>query len=219
MVPVVLLSDGYLSSASEPWKLPEIDKLPKIEVKHPKAVANEKFLPYARDPKTLARPWAIPGTPGLEHRIGGLSKADLTGNVSYDPDNHQKMVNLRAQKVADIANDIPKLEVRGKESGKLIVVGWGGTYGSIYQAVTECSRQNIEVSQIHLHHINPFPKNLGDILKKFEKILIPELNSGHLRMLLRNAYPELAAKMIGLNKVEGHLFKVYEVYQKIKGLL
>jgi 2-oxoglutarate ferredoxin oxidoreductase subunit alpha len=220
MVPVVYLSEGYLSSASEPWKLPELDKLPKIEVKHPKASdINGAFLPYSRDPKTLARPWAIPGTPGLEHRIGGLSKADGTGNVSYDPDNNQKMMNLRAEKVQRIADDIPALTVRGPESGKVLVLGWGGTYGPIFQAVTECSRQNIQVSQVHLHHINPFPKNLGDILKKFEKILVPELNSGHLKMLLRNAFPDVASKIIGLNKIQGQPFKVFEVYTKIKELL
>lgn len=219
MVPVVYLSEGYLSSASEPWKLPELDKLPKIEIKHPKTVEGHgKFLPYTRDPKTLARPWAVPGTPGLEHRIGGLSKADLTGNVSYDPDNNQKMINLRAEKVQRIADDIPLLKVRGPESGNVLVLGWGGTYGAIYQAVTECSRQGMQVSQAHLHYLNPLPKNLGEILKPFKKILVPELNSGHLKMLLRNAFPELAARITGLNKVQGHPFKVFEVVAKIKEL-
>lgn len=219
MVPVVILSDGYLSSASEPWKLPDINKLPKIEVKHPKAVPGEKFLPYKRDEKTLARPWAIPGTPGLEHRIGGLSKADLTGNVSYDPDNNQKMIHLRAEKVQRIAQSIPELEVRGAQSGDLLVLGWGGTYGAIYQAVDEMVQQKKSVSQAHLMHLNPFPKNMEKVVKSFKKILVPELNSGHLLMLLRNAYPEIADRFTGLNKVQGQPFKVHEVYAKIKELL
>lgn len=221
MVPVVYLSDGYLSSAAEPWKLPELDKLPKIEVKHPKAsdLNGGPYLPYSRDPKTLARPWAIPGTPGLEHRIGGLGKADLTGNVSYDPENNQKMIMLRAEKVQRIANDIPELVVRGPESGKILVVGWGGTYGAIYQAVSQLSQENVTVSQVHLYYLNPFPKNLGAIMARFEKILLPELNSGHLKMLLRNAFPALAEKIIGLNKLQGQNFKVHEIHSKIKELL
>lgn len=217
MVPVIYLSEGYLSSASEPWKLPDISKLPKIDVTHPKT--QENFMPYSRDPETLARPWAVPGTPGLEHRIGGLSKADLTGNVSYDPDNNQKMINLRAEKVQRIANDIPELEVRGPQSGNLLVVGWGGSYGSIYQALEELKKEKIEVSQVHLHHLNPFPKNFEAILKKFKKILVPELNSGHLRFLMRNAFPEIAVNIVGLNKVQGQPFKVLEVYNKIKEIV
>ena len=220
MVPVIYLSEGYLSSAAEPWKLPELDKLPKIEIKHPKASdLNGKFLPYSRDPKTLARPWALPGTPGLEHRIGVLSKADLTGNVSYDPDNNQKMILLRAEKVQRIANDIPELEVRGAQSGKLLVLGWGGTYGAIYQAVSECTQQGLEVSQAHLHYLNPFPKNLGAVLKRFKKILVPELNLGQLKMLLCNSFPDTAPQIAGLNKVQGQPFKIFEVYTKIKELL
>lgn len=219
MVPVIYLSEGYLSSASEPWKLPELDKLPKIEIKHPKAASGEKFLPYVRNEKTLARPWAVPGTPGLEHRIGGLSKAENTGNVSYDPDNAQKMTNLRAEKVARIAQDIPELHVRGPQSGDLLVLGWGGTYGAIYQAIEEIKRQGKEVSQAHLSYINPFPRNLEAVLKKFKKILVPELNMGHLLTLLRRNFPEIAAQITGLHKVQGQPFKVYEVYNKIKELV
>ncbi len=217
MVPVVYLSEGYLSSASEPWKLPDVAKLPKIEVTHPKA--QENFQPYSRNPETLARPWAIPGTPGLEHRIGGLSKADLTGNVSYDPDNNQKMINLRAEKVQRIANDIPELAVRGPQSGDILVIGWGGSYGSIYQAVEELKKEKIEVSQAHLHYLNPFPKNTQAVMKQFKKILVPELNMGHLMFLFRNAFPDMATKIYGLNKVQGQPFKVTEVYNKIKDLL
>ncbi len=217
MVPVVYLSEGYLSSASEPWKLPDVSTLTKIEVKHPTTLGAEGFLPYSRDAKTLARPWAIPGTPGFEHRIGGLSKADLTGNVSYDPENNQKMMTLRAEKVKRIADDIPALTVKGPESGKLLVLGWGGTYGAIFQAVEEFQRQKASVSQAHLFYLNPFPKNLGDILKKFETILVPELNFGHLAMLLRNQFP--GVKIVGLNKVQGQPFKVHEVINKIKEIL
>ncbi len=217
MVPVIYLSEGYLSSASEPWKLPEIDKLPKIEIKHPGKESVGNFLPYSRDPKTLARPWAIPGTPGLEHRIGGLSKADLTGNVSYDPENNEKMMYLRAEKVRRIADDIPELELRGPESGKLLVLGWGGTYGAIYQGVEEVTAGGAKVSQAHLHHLNPFPKNLGSILKRFEKILIPELNTGHLMMLIHHQFP--GVNVAGLHKLQGQPFKVAEITAKIKELL
>lgn len=217
MVPVIYLSEGYLSSASEPWKLPDLTKLPKIEIKHPKTLPAEGFMPYSRDPKTLARPWAIPGTAGFEHRIGGLSKADLTGNVSYDPDNNQKMMNLRAEKVKRIENDIPELTVRGAQSGKLLVLGWGGTFGPIYQAISELEAGGKKISQAHLHYINPFPKNLGAILKKFETVLVPELNSGHLAMLLRNQFP--GTNVVGLNKIEGQPFKVHEIVKKLKELV
>ncbi len=216
MTPVIFLSEGYLAEAAEPWKLPELEKLPKIQVIHPKA-GKEAYLPYTRDPETLARPWAIPGTPGLEHRIGGLSKADLTGNVSYDPENNQKMINLRREKIARITNDIPHVTVRGPESGKLLVLGWGGTYGAIYQSITDLETEGKKVSQVHLNYLNPFPKNLGDVLKKFEKVLIPELNFGHLLMLLRYQFPGIQAE--GLNKIKGQPFHVSEITNKIRELL
>ncbi len=221
MTPVVYLSEGYLASASEPWKLPDLDKLPKIEIKHPSGnpSAEDPFLPYSRDPETLARPWAKPGTPGYEHRIGGLSKADLTGNVNYDPDNNQRMINLRAEKIQRIANDIPLLALRGPESGKILVIGWGGTYGAIYQALTDLVRDGVHVSHGHLNYLNPFPKNLDSIVERFEKILVPELNMGQLLMLFRNKYPHIATKFIGLNKVQGHPFKVSEILAKIKEIL
>jgi len=216
MTPVVFLSEGNLANASEPWKLPELSTLPKIEITHPKGTTDGKaFLPYERDSKTLARPWALPGTPGLEHRIGGLSKADKTGNVSYDPENNQKMVNYRAEKIARIADDIPKLEVRGAKSGKLLVLGWGGSYGPIYQAVSNLETK--KVSQAHLTYLNPFPKNLEKVLKSFDTVLIPELNMGQLLFLIRAKFPGVNA--VGLNKVTGQPFKVIEIETKINELL
>ena len=216
MTPVVYLTEADVINSAEPWKLPELDKLPKIEVTHPKA-GSEPFLPYSRNPETLARPWAIPGTPGLEHRIGGLAKADLTGNVSYDGPNNQKMINYRAEKIKRIANDIPELEVHGPQSGKLLVLGWGGTFGPIYQAMMDLKAQGINISQAHLNYLNPFPKNLGKVLSQFRHILIPELNSGQLLMLIRSAFPGTNA--IGLNKIQCQPFKVEEVLNKIKEIL
>ncbi len=216
MSPVILLSDAYLANSSEPWKLPDTDKLPKIKLTHPTAGKNP-FLPYARDPKTLARAWAKPGTPGLEHRIGGLSKADLTGNVSYDPDNHEKMIRFRAEKIQLMSNDIPLLKVRGPESGKLLVLGWGSTYGVIHQAVSEITEEGHKISQAHLNYLNPFPKNLQDILKNFKTILIPELNTGHLNVLIKNRFPE--TKTEGYNRMRGVPFQTMELKQKIKEML
>jgi len=217
MTPVVYLSESYLASAAEPWKLPDIKSLPKIEITHPKAEKGETFLPYQRDPETLARPWATPGTRGLEHRIGGLSKADITGNVSYDPQNHQKMVNIRAEKIKRIANFIPEAEVMGKEKGKLLVLSWGGNYGAVYQAVTNAHKETDKISQVHLSYLNPFPRNLKDIVNNFESVLVPELNMGQLLMLVRHQFPNV--NFIGLNKVEGNPFKVEEIENKIRELL
>src|SRR6185436_12535279 len=167
--PVILLSDGYLANGSEPWLLPDVADLEPIEIEF---WSNpETFQPYARDPKTLARPWAIPGTPGLEHRIGGLEKQDVTGNISYDPQNHDHMVRLRAEKVARIANDIPPVEVFGDESGELLVLGWGSTAGAITGAVNSARRRGLPVSRAHLRHLNPFPSNLGEVLARFQKVL------------------------------------------------
>lgn len=216
MTPVIVLSDLYLAYGSEPWKLPEISALPKIEAVHPKA-SKEKFLPYARDAETLARPWALPGTPGFEHRIGGMAKADLTGYVSYDPENNQKMVDLRAEKIRRIARDIPQVEVRGPSSGKLLILGWGSTFGMIYQAVSELHRKGAEVSQVHLNYLNPFPENLGVVLKHFDTVLMPELNMGQLSVLVRHQLPYV--NVVGLNKVEGHPFKVHEIVDKAKEIL
>lgn len=216
MTPVVYISEEFLAESSEPWKLPAISELPKIEIKHPEKT-NGPFYPYARDPETLARPWAIPGTSGLEHRIGGLSKADLTGGVSYDPENNQKMVNFRAEKVRRVANDIPLLEVRGPESGKILILGWGGTYGTIYQTVSSLKEEGIEISHAHLNYLNPFPRNLPDVLGHFEKILVPELNMGQLLVLLRHQFP--CAQVIGCNKVQGQPFRVEEIKSKVREIL
>ena len=216
MTPVIFLSEGYLAEAAEPWKLPDMEKLPKIEVNYAKA-GKEPFLPYSRNAETLARPWAIPGTPGLEHRVGGLAKADLTGNVSYDPDNNQKMINLRAEKVRRIANDIPDVEVRGAQSGKLLILGWGGTYGAISQALDDLEAEGVKASHVHLNYLNPFPKNLGSVLSKFEKVLIPELNFGHMLMLIRYYFPGVKAE--GFNKMKGMPFQTHEMIEKIKEIL
>ncbi|WP_182870630.1 2-oxoacid:acceptor oxidoreductase subunit alpha [Stieleria mannarensis] len=213
MVPVMLLSDGYIANGSEPWKIPTIDTLPKIEIKHP--VDNndgEPFLPYLRN-ENLGRPWAIPGTEGLMHRVGGLEKEHETGNVSYDPANHQLMTETRAAKVAKIAERIPEQEVFGEPSGDLLVVSWGGTYGACLTAVRRCQQAGHRVSHAHLRYLNPFPRNLGELLKSFDRVLVPELNMGQLRMLLRS---EFLVDCIGYNKVQGKPFAVSELIQQIE---
>ena len=214
MTPVFFLSDGYLGNGAEPWKIPGQGELPELEVRFRTETLG--FQPYLRDPKTLARPWAVPGTPGMEHRIGGLEKEDITGNVSYDPLNHEHMVRLRAEKIARIAADIPHVEVLGKDSGPLLVVGWGSTYGAITSAVEELQAKNRPVSSIHLRYLNPFPANLGDVLKRFEKVLVPELNLGQLSLLIRARY---LVDAIGLNKVQGKPFRVSEITRAIEELL
>ena len=216
MLPVMLLTDGYIANGSEPWRIPKFADLAKIEVKHPGAASNgDVFLPYKRDER-LARPWAIPGTPGLEHRIGGLEKQDITGNVSYDPANHQHMINTRAQKVANIANDIPPQKLDGPASGDLLVLSWGGTYGACATAVHNVQAKGKAVTHCHLRYLNPLPKELGDILKRFKKVLIPELNLGQLRTIVRANY---LVDAIGLNKVQGKPFSVAEVVEKMESLL
>ncbi|MGQ0614900.1 MAG: 2-oxoacid:acceptor oxidoreductase subunit alpha [Planctomycetaceae bacterium] len=215
MVPVFVLSDGYVANGSEPWKLPRsLDQLPRIDIAF--HAQREGFQPYARDGATLARPWVKPGTPGLQHRIGGLEKADGTGNISYDPDNHQRMVSLRAEKVQRIVQDVPDLEVFGPKRGKLLVVGWGGTYGAIHSAVRRSQAKGLSVAQVHLRHLNPFPANLGELLKGYEKVLVPELNMGQLRLLLRARY---LVDAVGLNKVQGMPFKVRELMVRIQEMI
>lgn len=212
MVPVFVLSDGYIANGAEPWRLPRsLDELPEIPVHF--RTAKEGFAPYLRDAATLARPWVRPGTPGLQHRIGGLEKQDVTGNISYDPDNHQRMTSLRAEKVQRIVQDVPDLEVFGPRRGKLLVVGWGGTYGAIHSAVRRANAQGLSVAQAHLRHLNPFPANLGDILRNYERVLVPELNTGQLRLLLRARYLVDAQ---GFNKVQGMPFKVRELLARIQ---
>jgi 2-oxoglutarate ferredoxin oxidoreductase subunit alpha len=211
MLPVVFLSDGYLANGAEPWRIPAVGDLPPIPIHF--RTDPEGFQPYARDPETLARPWAIPGTPGLEHRIGGLEKEDITGNVSYDPKNHHRMVNLRAEKVARIASDIPEAEVFGDPEGELLVAGWGSTFGCIQSAVQRVRRRGGKVSHVHLRYLNPFPRNLESVLEKFDKVLVPELNLGQLLLLLRGKF---LVDAVGLNKVEGLPFKIKEIEQKIE---
>jgi 2-oxoglutarate ferredoxin oxidoreductase subunit alpha len=214
MTPVVVLSDGYVANSSEPWLIPDVGALPRTTVEY--RTQPQGFQPYARDPETFARPWAVPGTPGLEHRIGGLETEELTGNVSYRPLNHQAMVDQRAEKVARIANELPPVEVNGAPSGQLLVVGWGGTFGAITSAVYDARAAGRDVSSIHLRHLNPFPANLGDVLRSYDKVLVAELNSGQLWRLLRSEYVVPAEK---LTKVQGQPFKVAEVRAAIEALL
>ena len=213
MVPVIILSDGYIANGAEPWRIPEVDSLEKIEVKHPVADAksDEPFLPYSRN-ENLARPWAVPGTPGLMHRVGGLEKEDGTGNVSYDPDNHQHMVETRAKKVEKVAESIAEVEVFGKSKGTL-VLSWGGTYGSCRTAVKESIDAGLNVGHVHLRWINPFPKNLESVMKGFDRVLIPELNTGQLRLLIKSKF---LIDALGFNKIKGKPFKVSELVAEIK---
>lgn len=213
MTPVICLTDGYLANGSEPWKLPHADELPEINVKF--VTDPEGYQPYARD-ENLSRPWAIPGTPGLEHRIGGLEKENVTGNVCYVPENHELMCKLRAQKVKNIENHIPLLEVEGPQEGELLVIGWGSTYGAITAARENLMAKGTDVSRIHIKYLNPFPKNLGDILKRFKKVLVCEMNLGQLANLLRN---EFLVDCLQLNKVQGLPFKAYEIENKILEIL
>ena len=209
MVPVLILSDGYLGTGAEPWCIPSLDSLPDLDVEF--ATYKENFQPYKRDKATLARPWATPGTAGLEHRIGGLEKDELTGNVSYNPKNHQKMCELRAEKVARIAQEIGPTEIYGASSGTL-VLGWGSTYGAIHSAVERCLNEGRDVAQAHLRFINPLPTDLGDVLARYDRIIVPEMNLGQLIRLLRDHY-RLDAEP--LNKVEGQPFNIQEIYDAI----
>jgi 2-oxoglutarate ferredoxin oxidoreductase subunit alpha len=214
MVPVVLLSDGYIANGSEPWKLPRVEDLPDFAPEL--RIDPEGFAPYRRDPETLARPWAVPGTPGLEHRIGGLEKEDVTGNVSYDPMNHERMVRLRAEKVERVAREIPELEVEGEPEGELLVLGWGSTEGAIKGAVRLLRERGVSVSRAHLRWLNPFPRNLGDVLSRFEKVLVPELNSGQLALLLRARFLK---DVVTLSKIQGRPFFRAEIEARILELL
>jgi 2-oxoglutarate ferredoxin oxidoreductase subunit alpha len=213
MTPVILLTDGYLANGSEPWRIPHANELPDISVKF--RTDPERFYPYLRD-ENLARPWAIPGTPGLEHRIGGLEKADVYGTVNYDPDNHDRMVKLRTEKVKRIVNDIPDLEVDGDDNGELLVLGWGSTYGSIKDAVNKARRAGLKLSHAHLRYLNPMPKNTGNVLRNFRKVLIPEINLGQLAHLVRS---EFLIPVEQLNLVRGLPLKVNDILDKINSLL
>ncbi len=214
MVPVFYLSDGYLANGAEPWAVPDVDKLPKIEVKFTTDPTN--FMPYARDEVTLARPWALPGTPGLEHRIGGIEKQHITGNVNYDPENHHLMVKLRQEKVDRAAADVPSLEIFGEKTGKVLVLGWGSTYGSITSAVERMQAEGKSVSSAHLRHLSPFPRNLGEVLSGFETVIIPEMNLGQLCTMIRAKY---LVDAIAFSKVKGRPFQIREIVGKVEEYL
>lgn len=218
MTPVILLSDGYLATGSEPWRIPDLDLLPQFETREASldAKRNGQFLPYRRNGETLARPWATPGIAGAEHRIGGLEKAHETGNVSYNPDNHQHMTNLRAEKINRIAREIPPTEINGDERGDLLIVGWGSTWGSIDTAVERARAEGLRVSSIHLRYLNPLPSDLGNIFSRFNHLLVPELNQGQLIRLLRDRF---LLPFAGLNKVKGLPFTTGEILGKIKEIL
>ncbi len=213
MIPVMILSDGYIANGAEPWRIPSADSLERFEIKN--AADPDNFEVYGRNEK-LARPWAIPGTPGMEHRLGGLEKQHLTGNVSYDPENHQFMTEMRRNKVAKVADSIPPLEPHGEASGDLLLLSWGGTYGSVITAVDRARAKGHKVGAAHLRHLCPMPTNLGDVIKRFKKVLIPELNAGQLRMIIRGKFL-VDAK--GLNKVQGKPFLIEELDQAIELML
>jgi len=218
--PVLLLSDGYLANGSEPWRLPSVDDLPAMDVDFatvPNATSDDgtpAFRPYLRDPDTLARPWAVPGTPGLEHRIGGLEKADVTGEISYDPDNHETMVRLRASRIDGI--EVPPLEVEDPDGGaQVLVLGWGSTYGPIAAAVRTARAAGLSVARAHLRHLNPLPQNTGDVLRRYERVLVPEMNSGQLALLLRARY---LIDITGYNRVRGMPLGAAEIDEAIRKL-
>jgi 2-oxoglutarate ferredoxin oxidoreductase subunit alpha len=217
--PVILLSDGYLANSAEPWLIPNPDDIAPIVVKHPGPPSNgtNGFLPYKRDPESFGRPWAIPGTPGLEHRLGGLGKQPDTGNVSYLPHEHERMVRDRAEKVARLANVIPEQELVGPAEGDLLVVSWGGTFGAVRSAVQRVQKKGLAVSHAHIRYLNPFPRNLGDMLSRFKRILVPEMNLGQLIFLLRGQYG--THEFIAFSKVQGRPFTIREVMGKIESLL
>ncbi len=215
MTPLILLTDGYLVNGAEPWRLPDVEELSRIRITQD--ADPETFQPYGRDPETLARPWVTPGHPGLEHRIGGLEKAEGSGVVSHDPLNHERMVGLRAEKIARIAHDIPELEVEGERSGDILVLGWGSTYGAIISACRQMRTEGVRVSNAQLRYLNPFPRNLGNILSRFKLVLVPELNLGQLRDILAARYP--GNRYMGLNKVQGQPFKIGEIRAKLEEIL
>jgi 2-oxoglutarate/2-oxoacid ferredoxin oxidoreductase subunit alpha len=214
MVPVIVLSDGYLANGAEPWRIPTAEEIPPIPVKF--ETNPEGFYPYKRDPQTLARPWAIPGTPGLEHRIGGIEKQDVTGNINYEPLNHEKMVRIRAAKVEAIRQDIPNVVPTGDPEGDLLLVSWGSTFGSVAQAVNEQREKGHKIGHLHLRHLNPLPGNVGEVLKRYKKVLVPELNMGQLLWVLRAKF---LVDAVGLNKIQGRPFKQSELEQKIEEML
>jgi 2-oxoglutarate ferredoxin oxidoreductase subunit alpha len=217
MTPVILLSDGYLANGAEPWLIPSLHDLPEIPVEFAsRANAGDDFWPYLRDDQTLARPWAIPGTPGLEHRVGGLEKADGTGSISYDPDNHQLMTELRAAKIRAIEEDVEPVEVLGDNDARVLVLGWGSTFGAIGAACRRVRARGQKVAQAHLKHLNPWPRNLGDVLARFEKVVIPEMNMGQLSKLVR---ADFLVEAVTVNKVKGVPFRASEIEDAVMELM
>jgi 2-oxoglutarate ferredoxin oxidoreductase subunit alpha len=223
MSPVMILSDGFLANSSEPWMIPDAADIPPIEYSHPQGIAGdgasngrEPFLSYQRDPETMARPWAIPGTPGLEHRIGGLSKAPVTGNVSYNPLHHEQMVHDRAEKIARLAEIIPEQDIFGPESGQLLLLSWGGTFGAVRSAVAQAQRRGLSVAHAHVRYLNPFPRNLRDLLSRYRQVIVPELNGGQLAFLLRGRY---ALNIQSYTKMHGRPFTISEINRKIEQAL
>jgi 2-oxoglutarate ferredoxin oxidoreductase subunit alpha len=214
MTPVVYLSDAFLANGAEPWPIPRVEDLPRIGVENRTEKAG--FYPYSRDPETLARPWAVPGTPGLEHRVGGLEKADVLGNVSYDPENHHRMTELRAAKIAGIARDIAPLEVFGPDEGDLLILGWGSTYGAIRSAVERLHERGASVAHAHLRHLNPFPANIETVLRSYRRVLVPEINLGQLLMLIRARF---LIDAIGYNRVRGKPFRIAEIEAEAERIL
>ena len=223
--PVIILSDGYLANGSEPWRIPSVDGLARLRDEFKFASGNvvvdgtvgPPFLPFQRDPKTLARPWAVPGTPGLEHRIGGIEKADGSGAISYDPDNHDRMVRLRQAKIDGIAADIPPLEVDDPDgNARVLVLGWGSTFGSIGAAVRRVRQGGGSIAQAHLRHLSPFPANLGEVLRAYDKVLVPEINLGQLALLLRGRY---LADVVSYNRVRGLPFRAAELAAVIQDVI
>jgi 2-oxoglutarate ferredoxin oxidoreductase subunit alpha len=216
--PVILLSDGYLANGAEPWRIPNVDTLPDISVPFADGPnQGDQFMPYLRDPETLARPWAIPGTPGLAHRIGGIEKADVTGNISYDPANHELMTKLRAAKVAGIAKDIPPLEVDDPDGdAELLVLGWGSTYGAIAAGARRARARGVKVADANIMHLNPFPANLGEVLRRYKTVLVPEMNMGQLSRLIR---ADFLVDAKSLNKVQGQPFRAGEIESAIIDIL
>lgn len=213
MVPVLYMTDGYIANGSEPWRIPETDSIPEMKVKF--RTDPENFQPYSRD-ENLTRPWAVPGTPGLEHRLGGLEKENITGNVNYDSENHEYMVRLRAEKVKNIENDIPDLKVEGDPEADILVIGWGGTYGAITDAVHNVIEKGHKVAQVHFRYLNPFPKNTGEVIKKYKYILCPELNLGQLSFLLKSHF---LIEVDSFTKIQGQPFKSSELEEKIEAVL
>jgi 2-oxoglutarate ferredoxin oxidoreductase subunit alpha len=217
MTPVVVLSDGYLANGSEPWSIPDMKDMPEIDVKFEKGLNGDGvFLPYKRDKETLSRPWAIPGTPELEHRIGGLEKENETGNVNYEADNHHLMTSLRHQKVANVANDYPPTEIFGKDKGKILILTWGSTFGPGRVATERLHKEKVEASHVHLRYMNPLPIDLENILKNYDEVLIPEVNMGQLLTIIRAKY---VIDAHGLNVVRGRPIRASMIVNSVKKIL